>query len=53
MEGGIPQECFFVSKTVEWKGQCGQEHCHGKETICFEKAVCLFSEVFSLIAHCL
>jgi hypothetical protein len=38
MKGGIPQEYFFGPKTLEWKGQCEQEHCHGKEINHFEKA---------------
>jgi hypothetical protein len=46
MEGGIPCEYFFVPKTLEWKGQCEQEHCHGEETNHFEEAVSIFSEVF-------
>jgi hypothetical protein len=50
MEGGIPQEYFFGPKTLEWKGRCEQEHCHGEETNHFEKAGGIFSEVFPLIA---
>jgi hypothetical protein len=38
MEGGIPQEYFFGPKTLEWKGWCEQEHCHGEETNRFGKA---------------
>jgi hypothetical protein len=31
MEGGIPQEYFCGPKTLDWKGRCEQEHCHGEE----------------------
>jgi hypothetical protein len=43
VEGGIPQEYFFGSKTLEWKGWCEQEHFHGEETNHFEKAGSIFS----------
>jgi hypothetical protein len=29
---------FFGPKTLEWKGQREQEHCHGEETNHFQKA---------------
>jgi hypothetical protein len=32
MEGvGYHRNIFFGPKTLQWKGRCEQEHCHGEE----------------------